>query len=655
MSPNTLLMLFSELKIRNLTLKNRIFSTGHQVAMNNDGLPTDRFIAYQAAKAKGGAGLVITESSRVHASSHQPGWVLDVSDDRCLGQLTKLAGEVKRHGAAIFGQLGHPGALCARSLDSIRREVYSASAMRDFRYRNVARPLSVDQIKEIVQGYADAAARYQKAGFDGVEVMASHGVLPAQFLNPHLNKRTDDYGGSFENRLRFFKEVLNAIRNKVGDEFVIGTRLSIDEYEELGLTSEDTIPACQVLDQENLVDFLNVTGGTMSSAHAATHIVPPMGMDVSYLNEATVSLKKLVTKPVFYAGRINQPQMAEQLLQDGVLDLCGMTRAMIADPNMANKAAAGKLDDIVACIGCNQACIGHLHQLAPISCIQNPSTGREAVEANIRPVAQPKHVVVIGAGPAGMKAAVVAAQRGHVVSLYERDAQLGGQAWFAQMLPSREEFAGLITNLERQLEIHGVNIHLNTNVSKETIKAANPDHVILSTGATPYLPDPENFEDADVVHAQDLVTGKASSGTRVVIFDWRGDWIALGLAEKLALDGCTVRIVTEAPMIGEAIPAYVRDQMLGRCHKLGVQYTTHTRFFGASEDTCYFTHTLSGEPIIMDEIDTMALSTGHSPNVALEHDLIESGIPFDLIGDCLTPRSAEEAIYEGWLAGLSIL
>jgi hypothetical protein len=253
-----------------------------------------------------------------------------------------------------------------------------------------------------------------------------------------------------------------------------------------------------------------------------------------------------------------------------------------------------------------------------------------------------------------MKAAVTAKERGHIVELHEQAAQLGGQVRLALTLPERTEFGGLITNLERQLKLCEVDVHLNSRVTRSLFDRDQFDTVLLATGAVPFLPDNEFFTDAHVVHAQDVISGAAKPGRNIVVFDWRGDWLALGVAENLALAGHRIQFATEQSNVGNGMPAYVRDMAIGRCHKLGVTFSNHLRFYGAQDDSCYFTHTLSGEPVEWEGVDSIVLSTGHSPNDGLELDLQAVSQPYQLIGDCLTPRSAEEAIYEGWIAGMII-
>ena len=342
-----------------------------------------------------------------------------------------------RHGAKLFGQLSHPGRANARVRDGVRDVPYSASDQRDDRFKNVPRPLSRAQIEELIAAYGTAAARFRAAGLDGVEVLASHGNLIAQFLNPRVNRRTDCYGGALEGRLRFLREALEAVRAAVGEALAVGIRISIDEKEIDGLEPEETIEACRQLDPLPAIDYFNITAGSMAGAGGSVHVVPPMAIETAYLAPTAALLKAAVAKPVFVAGRINQPQMAERILADGQADLCGMTRALIADPEMPNKALAGRLDDIRACIACNQACIGHLHAGTAISCIQHPETGREQRYGRLDPAAQPRRVLVAGGGPAGMKVAAVAAARGHQVTLYEAAPRLGGQVRVAQLIPGR--------------------------------------------------------------------------------------------------------------------------------------------------------------------------------------------------------------------------
>ena len=350
-------------------------------------------------------------------------------------------------------------------------------------------------------------------------------------------------------------------------------------------------------------------------------------------------------------GRINQPQAAEEILASGDADLCGMTRAMICDPLMARKALRGRLDDIRACIGCNQACIGHSHKGVPISCIQHPESGRERRYGTPVPIPSTKSVMIAGGGPAGLKAAAIAARRGHEVTLHEAGHALGGQALLARMLPGREEFGGLVQNLEREAVDAGAVIRTRSAVDLALIEGLDPDAVIVATGARPWETPIEG--EAHVVEAWDVLAG-ANIGNSVVIADGRSDWVGLGLAELMAQSGRRVRLVVNGAMAGEILQLYVRNHHVGRLRRLGVDIMTHARLFGADGDTAYFQDTLTGEAIILEEMDTLVLSLGHVAQDDLGLALEAAGRPFVRIGDCQAPRSAEEAVFEGLQAAWTL-
>jgi NADPH-dependent 2,4-dienoyl-CoA reductase/sulfur reductase-like enzyme len=493
------------------------------------------------------------------------------------------------------------------------------------------------------------------AGFDGVEIVASHGYLPAQFLNKRTNARTDEYGGPFENRLRFLREVVTAIRGAVGRDIVVGLRISGEEMGHDGLEPVESLEAIEALEADGQLDYYNVIAGSSATLAGAIHIVPPMIVEATgYVAPFAAAVKAKVKRPVFVGGRINQPQVAERIVASGQADVCGMTRAMIADPEMPNKAREGRLDDVRACIACNQACIGHFHLGVAISCIQRPETGRELTYGTRTKAAKPRRIMIAGGGPAGMKAAAVAAERGHNVTLYERSGQLGGQVLLAQLLPGRAEFGGLVTNLVREVERHGVRVARNTEVTPALIEREKPDAVILATGARPRVPPLEGAEDGHVVNAWQVLKGEANVGKSVVIADWRSDWIGMGLAEKLARDGCRVRLAINGYMAGELIHRYVRDQWAGTLHKLGVETIPYARVFGVDATNVYLQHTTAGDPIIVENVDTLVLAQGHECEATLADALEDWPGELHLIGDCLNARTAEEAVLEGLKVGTRV-
>jgi 2,4-dienoyl-CoA reductase-like NADH-dependent reductase (Old Yellow Enzyme family) len=642
--PQPFAHLFTPFTLKGLTLRNRIFTTGHDTYLPERALPGEAYIAYQRARAKGGAGLLIIQVVGVHETARYTDALLMGTDDDCIPHFRRLTDAIHEHGAKCFVQLFHPGREVLGRPDGVQQAAFAPSFSPSERFRVAPQPMSHDLIGEIIEGYGETARRMAEAGADGVEIVASHGYLPAQFMNPRINRREDQYGGSLDNRLRFTREAIAAIRQRVPDDFIVGMRFSGDDMEEGGLGEDDTIAICRALKDE--LDYFNVIAGTSFGAGGAQHIVPSMAVANAYLAPYAARLKQAIGRPVLVAGRINQPQQAEQILAEGAADLCGMTRATIADPEMPNKARAGHLDDIRACIGCNQACIGHFQLGLPISCIQHPETGRELAYGERKRTAKTKRVMVIGGGPAGMKAAAVAAERGHDVALYEQTGRLGGQVLLAQLLPGRAEFGGLVTNLQREVERAGVRVHLRRPVTRTLIAAERPDVVILATGSTRHAPPYEDGGGMQVVHATEILEG-ARTGKRVVIYDWLADWIGVGIAEKLAGEGASVRLAVNGVCAAFAIQNYVRDEKNARLHRLGVSVLPWMRLYGVDGTTAYFLHTAAQEPVVLEDVDTLVLACPNAPRIDLVGDLIDLGIPYHQIGDCLAPRTAEEAVFEG--------
>ena len=646
--------LFSPLQIKNVTLKNRIFSTGHMTTLVTGYKPNEDLAAYHEARARGGAGLVVIEVASVHSSAIYTSHTIMADTDDCIPGYQRIARAVHQYDCRAFGQLFHPGRENFESVDGSAPVAYAPSAVPNERFHVMPRPMSRALIHDVIDGYGDAAVRLREGGLDGVEIVASHGYLPAQFLNPKVNLRTDDYGGSLENRVRFIAEIVQNVRAKVGEDFVVGLRISGDEQSYDGLELAGATAAIELLEAAGGLDYYNVIAGSSASLGGSVHIVPPMFVENGYVAPYAATIRAKVKAPVFVAGRINQPQQAEEILKSGQADMIGMTRAQIADPEMANKAREGRIDDIRACIGCNQACIGHMHMGYGISCIQHPETGRELAFGTRRPAARARKVLVAGGGPGGMKAAAVAAERGHEVILCEAAAQLGGQALLAQALPGRAEFGGIVTNLAREMELAGVTVRRNTNVDRALIEAEAPDAVIVATGARPAPVAIEGAEEAHMVEAWAVIRGEANVGGRVVIADWRCDWIGMGLAEMLARNGCDVTLAVDGYMPGQTIQMYVRDHWAATLQKLGVKVIPYARLFGADSSSAYLQHVTSGEPIILEDIDTVVTALGHNSVTTLADALEGWGGEVHLVGDCLAPRTAEEAVLDGLKVGAAL-
>lgn len=646
--------LFSPLAIRGHEIRNRILSTGHQTWLAEENRPGEALIAYHEARARGGAGLIVNEAARFHPSAIGEAPDLTLVHDDAIPHYTRLAAAVHRHGAKIFGQLSHPGRVTRRMTEGMRGVVWAPSAVPENRFHVVPREMPAEMVAEIIEAAGAAARRYAEAGYDGVELMASHGLLFAQFLNPAVNRREDIYGGSDENRLRPLREALVAVRRAAGEGVVVGLRISADEAEEGGLDQDRVLAVCRRLSDEGLVDYINTTLGSMAGPGASVHVAPPMEMAPAYVAPKAAAIRAQVSVPVFVAGRINQPQLAEAVLAAGQADMCGMTRAMIADPDMARKAREGRADDIRACIGCNQACIGHFHAGYPISCIQNPVAGRELRLPPLPPAARALKVLIAGAGPAGMKAAVTAAELGHQVVLAEAGPQPGGQALLAQLLPDRAEFGGLVTNLLSELAHHRVGIRLNTRVTAAMVAGQRPDALILATGSVPFTPTIHGGE-GHVVTARDVLGGCATPGNRVVIADWRCDQIGIGLAMLLVRRGHHVRLAVAGICAGQNLQQYVRDLWAGRLHEAGVEVIPYARLYGVDCDTAWFLHTASGAAVTLEGVDTVVTVEGNMPDAGLEREVAGLGVPFVTIGDCTIARSAEEAIHDGLVLTRSFL
>ncbi len=637
--------LFSPLQIGSMTVKNRIFSSGHDTCLPTSDFVNDALIAYHVERAKGGVGLIVMQVSGVHETARYSSHLLMATNDGCIAGYEKLATALHAYGTKLIGQLFHPGREIMETKDGLQPIAYSSSATPNERFFQMPRPMSKAMIEEVVAGYASAAKRMQTAGLDGVEIVASHGYLPAQFISAAVNQRRDEYG---QDKQLFVRQVIEAVRQACGDEFVVGMRISADEYDHAGMQADEALAA--TLEVQGALDYISLTVGTSSTFAGAQHIVPPMSVEQDYLQAVASRWKQQLQVPLMVAGRMNQAQKAELALQAGAVDMCGMTRALICDPQMPNKAMVGQLDDIRACIACNQACIGHFHKGLPISCIQHPQTGREVQYGQLLQAATNKLVRVVGGGPAGMKAAITAAQRGHEVHLYEQESQLGGQVRLAQLLPQRSEFGGLIGNFARELELADVQVHTDTEVSNEQLGRWQQlgDEVIIATGAKPYQPAIEAMGDLPVYDAWQILQGSAPVGKHLVVADWRGDWIGIGIAEQLALAGYQVTLASAGLNPAHMLQSYVRDASVARLHELQVDCRSHFRLFGYDDDTVYGQQTGNDATLMIDAVDALVMCMGHSI-----HDPFDAEIG-QRIGDCLTPRTAEEAILEGLQIGARV-
>ncbi|MCM3569033.1 FAD-dependent oxidoreductase [Neobacillus mesonae] len=645
--------LFTPKKIGALWIKNRILSTGHMTSYVRDGIPTDRLIAYHKERAKGGAGLIIVEANAVHPTAFFTADTICAFKDEVIPYYKKLAEAVHPYGTKMFVQLFHPGREVFPSGTSV---AVAPSAVPADRFRIIPKALEIEEIRDIIKGYADTAARVKTGGLDGVEIVASHGYLPSQFWSPRLNLRNDIYGGqNIENRLRFLKEIVENVRERVGSEFVVGLRLSVDDLEDEGAEYGEIQEILQYIDKQmGGLDYFNLTGGSSATYASSAFIVPPAPVPPAHFASHAAKIREQVSVPIFVAGRINDPVIAENVLANGQTDMVGMTRAMICDPHMPNKALRGDLERIRVCIGCDQACIGHMQMDIPISCLQNPVTGRELQFAEMPMAEKIKNIAIIGGGPAGMKSAVIAAERGHRVTLFEQSDELGGQVKMARKVPGREEFGELVSNLKRELDYYRVDVRLNTTVTKELILEMNPDEVIIATGGKPYIPHVEGIDLPHVVTAWDILTRRKEPGKKVVVADWKGDMTGVGVALYLKELGCDVELVTSCYQVGHSIQEKVRTFTLTQLFLKEIEMTSQYKLSKAGPNSVTFSNIYTGQELKRENVDTLVLAYGLLQENDLFHELKEHVPHIYRIGDSLIPRTVEEAVLEGFELAASL-
>lgn len=547
--------LFAPITLNKLTLRNRVVSTAHaEVYAEPGGLPGDRYIRYYEEKAKGGLGLAICGgSSPVSIDSPQSWWKsVNLATDAIIDPLARLAEAMHRHGAKIMIQATHMG----------RRSSYygehwphlvSPSGIREPVHRGNAKVIEQHEIRRIIADFAQAARRVKAAGMDGIEISAAHQHLIDQFWSPRTNFRTDEWGGSFENRLRFGVEVLNAVRAEVGPDFCVGLRMCGDEFHEDGLSHDMLKDIAAAMSETGLIDYLSVVGSGADTHNTLANCMPPMALPPEPFVHLAAGIKSVSKVPVMHAQSIRDPVQAERILASGMVDMVGMTRAHIADPHLVIKIRDGKEDQIRQCVGANY-CIDRQYHGQDVLCIQNAATSREAtMPHDIAKADKLRKVVVVGAGPAGLEAARVARERGHEVVLFEKQPQVGGQIVLAAKAPQREQMAGIVRWLDMETQRLGVDRRLGVAADKAMILAEKPDIVVLATGGVPYtsqVPD-WGVDEGIAVSSWDILSGKVEPGKNVLVYDAVSTQAGFGVADFLSSRGSTVEIVTPDVKVGD--------------------------------------------------------------------------------------------------------
>jgi len=641
--------LFTPIRVGAVTLKNRIFSTGHAEAMAEDGKPGPRLRAYHEAKARGGVALTIVGgSTSVHPSSPATAWNLVANhDDAIVPAYRALADAVHRHDCLVLAQLTHLGRRGQSDVEGWH-VLLAPSQVPEKVHREVPHEIEPEQIAMLVQAFGDAARRCREGGLDGIEISAAHNHLVDQFWSPLFNRRTDEYGGSLENRLRFGFEVLGEIRRQVGRDFVVGVRISGDELTDGGLGAEDMAEIARRLAASGLVDFLSIIGGGTHTLPLQAAAIPNMSFPNAVYVPLAAAVKAAVPgMPIFHATRIVDPIHAEQILAEGAIDVVGMTRALIADPDMPRKAREGRFDDIRQCVGANEGCIDRIYQGKPVTCIQNPQAGREAELAEVTPARVPKRVVVVGGGVAGLETARMATVRGHRVVLFERDAEVGGQVRVAARAAARADYAGIVRFLARQVEKLGVEVRLGVEATPELVLAVEPDAVVVATGSHPWLPPLPGLDGKHVVTDRDVLLDRVPVGDRVVLVDDVHTQQGLSTAEVLLDRGKQVEVVSRLFYPGQDIGITSIIPLYQRLFAKGVVLTPHTELVAVEGSTVLVTNVHSGAERRIEGVDTVVLSMGSRSTDALYRALRGRVSELHAAGDCVAPRGVHHAILEG--------
>ncbi|WP_373051232.1 oxidoreductase [Thalassovita aquimarina] len=652
---------FSEIRLRHKTLRNRMVFGAHTTNMARNGLPGDQHLAYYRERAMGGAAMIVVEPMPVHPSAVLTRGSFRHSSDDVIAPFARLTQACKAEGAVMIQQLYHVGA--HGDWDNSWHANWSPSGGPSYHDNDGSHPMSVEEIEQVIEGFVAAAVRCRKVGFDGVEVWAAYHCLLDQFWTPFSNRRTDDWGGSLENRTRLSREILRRIRSACGDDFIIGLSINDDAEGSVCLDRDEMVEIVALHDAEGLMDYVTVGSGSYFDFYKllpSFQYPENLGVDLAERLKAA-GLKTLVTAE----ANIRTPENANEVLGAGRADLVSIVRGQIADPHLVNKAREDRLEDIRGCLSCNQQCWGRRGRDYYISCLINPSAGHEHLWGGDRftPAKTRKTVLVVGGGPAGLEAARVAAERGHKVTLAEAAPDLGGQFRLAGLQPRRAQITDLIAWYGRQLDKLGVDLRFNAYLDADDIAGIGADEVVLSTGAQPpgtgfqkalpHVPELPGL-DGNVWSAEDVMGRAARLGRRVIVLDEGGQWRGIGTAWFIAEAGHEVTIVTPDAMIAKELYRSATDLPARRTLAgLGARFVTESAIVRWSDAGAEVLNPLTGE-VSGIAADSLVLATGNVADMTIAEDLRGRGIAYRLIGDAHAPRLAAAAIYDGRKLGLEL-
>ena len=662
--------LFSPIRINVLEIKNRIAYPSLGLLYSKDGKLNDRYYSYFAERAGGGAGLVTVGPVGVDFLG-SGAIALSLTDDGAISDFRKLTDIIKDGGARAWVQLFHAGAY-SHPMFIGGEQPMAPSAVYSRYSQTTPREMTAEDIHQAQENFAQAAVRAREAGFDGIEILASAGYLISQFLSERTNQRTDEYGGSFENRVRFPRELIELLRKRLGTDYPLTIRMAGNDFVR-GSNTDMEMPEFARVYERAGVDAINVTGGWHESR------VPqlPMHLPRSAFAFLSLNIKKTVSVPIIASNRISDPDSAEQIIRDGFADMVNLGRVLIADPLWPKKASEGKVDEIRPCIGCSQGCTDEVFSGRPVFCVGNARAGFES-ERQLTISDNPKKVMVVGAGASGLEAAVTAASCGHQVEVFEKDSDIGGQLWVAGAPPHKQEILEFIRYYRAQIKKHQIPLHLNTDVDSDFVRRLNPDYIILAEGAEPSWPQIDGFDDPCVYSAWQVLKDNPPLGKSVAVIGGGsvGLETALFIATKGTLSPETlhflltyeaissdrlrelmfrgsskVTVFEMLPRIGQDIGKSTRWIVFDNLKRYGVAVRTSTRVTSIGNGNVKFEKEDKVQEI---QFDNVILASGAQPVAGLSSDIKKMGIPFATVGDGLRLGKLNDAIHGGFLAAMNI-